>query len=99
MEDVVISFTGWARPDVSSSIPGVVRQNLDMWALTMDSCTLSSLTPGGTTTDLEAVPESNIFIFSLIFKNPALYMEYLYVKLTCYSLHKKKGLIQLPSPK
>lgn len=80
VEDVVISFTGRARPDVSSSIPGVVRQNLEMWALTMDSRMLSSLTLGGTTTDLAAVPRSNISIFSLIFKNLALYVEHLYVK-------------------
>lgn len=67
VEDVVISFTGWARPDVSSSIPGVVKQNRDMWAPTMDSPALPSLTPGGATLGLAAVPGRNISIFSLIF--------------------------------
>lgn len=67
MEDVVISFTGRARPDMSSSIPGVVEQNRDMWALTMDARALSSLTPGGATTELAAVPGPNISSFSLIF--------------------------------
>lgn len=89
MEDVVISFTGRAGPDVSSSIPGVVRQNQDMWALTTDSRTLSSLRPGGATTDLEMLGLGIAAIFSLILQNPALYMEHLHVKGAHFTVYIK----------
>lgn len=47
MEDVVIPFAGWARPDVSSSIPGVGRQKTGTCGLRQWTFALSSLTPGG----------------------------------------------------
>lgn len=97
VEDVVISFTGRAGPDVSSSIPGVVRQNQDMWALTTDSRTLSSLRPGGATTDLAAIPRPNISIFSLILQNPALYMEHLHVKGAHFTVYIKNKTWHKPS--
>lgn len=55
VEDVVISFTRWACPDMSSSIPSIIRQKstCELWQLTLELC--SPLPQDGATTKLASV--------------------------------------------
>lgn len=63
MEDVVVSFTRWACPDMSSSIPSVIRQK-KVHVGSDDSylSLLSSLPQDGATTKLADVARWTIII-------------------------------------